>query len=149
MTLMQFLSMMGVSWSQFSKNRAQYIKRWSAWDSEFRITGRGQDSHVYLSQLHVFKFARHAEVHWNISNNINYNILYNIYREIQRKQGRTMPSFVRLAAQNGVHSNTISSYVNLLVERGLVTKHVWSPALGQKRISLRPQFHEPYIKIED
>jgi len=149
MTLMQFLSMMGVDWTQFSKNRQQYIRRWTQWDSEFRITGRGQDSHVHIGDPQVFRFARHAQIHWGIDRNINYNILYNIYKEVQRKQGRTMQSMMRLAAQNGVHTNTISSYIALLVERGLVTKHIWSPAVGQKRIRLKPQFHERFeIKQE-
>jgi len=144
MTLMQFLHMMGVEWTAFSKNRQQYIKRWMQWDPQFRISGRGQSSTVYLANPQVFMFARHAQTHWGIDRNINFNILYNIYREIQRKQGRTMSSMMRLAAQNGVHPNTISSYINLLVEQGLVTKHIWSPTIGQKRIRLKPQFHERF-----
>ena len=144
MNIREFLQLVAVDWAAFSKNKSVHVRRWTAWDNSFQIVGRGQAALVQFANENVFRFAGHCRREWGIDSNINYAILYEIYTEAYRKQGRAMTSLKRIAAQFDVHPNTISSYVNTLVDAGLMDKQVWSTGLDQKRIALRPKFHKIY-----
>ena len=142
MLIREFLEVCGLSWAAFSKNRQQWIKKWQSWDSGFVIEGRGQAACVSFSNINVFAFWGHCRNVWGIDTNLNYALLYEIYTEAYRKQGRALTSLKKIAARFGVHPNTVSSYVTTLVDAGIMEKQVWSTGLEQKRIALRPKFHE-------
>jgi DNA-binding transcriptional regulator YhcF (GntR family) len=144
MNILHFLAVAGLDWLSWSKNKAKWIKKWQGWDSTFDVTGRGQAATVICRDPEIWRFAAHAKTHWNISQNINYAVLYELYQEIMQRQGKPMPALSILGAKYGVHANTISSYINILVEVGVVSKQSWNYAIDKKRTRVMPLFHEEY-----
>lgn len=144
LSILEFLELFGMSYEKFSKDKAKLVAKWTSWEPSFKVTGVGRDAVVSAQSFEVFYFQEHARIYWLISGIIDYRLLYELYKIIIETDGRNLRAYGSIAAELGVHPNTIARYVNLLDSAGIISKQVRYEAQNRRRVKALPMFHDEF-----
>jgi hypothetical protein len=144
LNIVEFLEIVGISYEKFSKDKSKWLNKWQLWEPSFYIYGTGRTASVSAKSFEVFYFRQHAIDSWKITGMIDYSLLFKLYNIVIDRDGAYLRSYKVLSSQLGVHSNTISKYINLLDTAGIISKQVRYEGPNLRRVKALPMFHEEF-----